>query len=226
MFLLHYITYKEWKDIKSTRKAYSFCKDSKLSEYSLEELNCPVSEPLRTVENSSFQSANDWLMVSTPELKVVTRCEQVEVIPLKEGVEKMFFSALNNCLKQKAASIDTSFTCFVVETVIAVVIDYHEQCLQQYLSQAAPEKVSGYWAVERIGCNIRNLLKAKDEVDDIRESLFRLRTLLHAHQGGSVISSRETLVQSLSRNNGIMNCLFSCLQVKSNCFDSIVVEAV
>ncbi|GJQ14789.1 hypothetical protein GpartN1_g6580.t1 [Galdieria partita] len=216
MFLLERITDEDWKYIKSSRKAHSFSKYSKAKESSLEELNYGSSLPLQLVEDTSLNTGTNWLLITTPELKVASRNESdVQVIPLKEGVEDMFFSALNSSFKQLATSPEISWDCVVVETVIAVSIRYNEQYIETHsaLSNASGHrKLTGYAEVERIQSIISGISQLEKQLQTMHERLINIRSSLTALNEDSAAASNETVVQYLNKRNGIMNCLFCCLQ--------------
>ncbi|EME28375.1 uncharacterized protein Gasu_42130 [Galdieria sulphuraria] len=218
MFLFERISDEDWKRIKSTRKAYSFRKDFKAKESSLEELNCSGMLTSQLAEEASVETGTSWLFIATPELKVAIRSELVvEVIPLKESIEEVFFSALNNSLKQLARSSDVSFDCVVVETVINVSLYYNEQSIEKYSallnSSSRLGKLAGYSEVERVHCVISDISQLEQELRNMHKVLDNVRSLLLAvAEGSNIAKSNETFVHYLHERNGMMNCILSCLK--------------
>lgn len=198
MFLFDCIADIEWQQIKSAKKIYSYVKESKTKEYL--ELDDSLQQP---VDSSC---STKWLFIATPLLEVAcTDGQRIEMIPLKKDIKELFFSTL----KKNFESNEASWECSVVETAVAVFIQYYEQCVEQYYLASKDYELPGYSKVKQIRSMIEDVLQIEKELGNMRQTLVGVRSRLCTFEAAS---SSETLVQWLYKRNGMNSCLFSCLQ--------------
>ncbi|KAK4528316.1 hypothetical protein GAYE_SCF54G6253 [Galdieria yellowstonensis] len=198
MFLFDCIADIEWQQIKSAKKIYSYVKESKTKEYL--ELDDSLQQP---VDSSC---STKWLFIATPLLEVAcTDGQRIEMIPLKKDIKELFFSTL----KKNFESNEASWECSVVETAVAVFIQYYEQCVEQYYLAGKDYELPGYSKVKQIRSMIEDVLQIEKELGNMRQTLVGVRSRLCTFEAAS---RSETLVQWLYERNGMNSCLFSCLQ--------------